>query len=325
MKNIISLGAGVQSSMILLASKKAFWKEIPDAAIFADTQSEPKKVYDWLAYLEREVGSEIKIYKVTNGNVGADGLVVHTSKKSGKTYIKSIIPAFVLQPNGKKGLLGRKCTADYKVKVIIKKVNELIGAQEIKDWKKKFKQEYKDFLAFNNAVSEMKRKNKAASKKVKAKYPEFPFRQWEKMQSEPLAASWIGISSDEADRMKPSKIPWIVNRWPLIEKNLTRKDCVDWMLANGYPEPPRSACIFCPFHSDEEWQRIRNDSEEEFQAVIKYEKDLQAAARNQTALTGVPYLHPSCKPLSEIDFGKKTLGYQQLNMFGNECEGLCGV
>lgn len=46
--NIISLGAGVQSSTMALMAAHGEITPMPDAAIFADTQAEPKAVYEWL-------------------------------------------------------------------------------------------------------------------------------------------------------------------------------------------------------------------------------------------------------------------------------------
>jgi hypothetical protein len=71
---VLSLGAGVQSSTLLLLSCRG---ELPmlDAAIFADTQYEPPAVYDHLTWLEgiaRE--SEIPIYRVTKSNIRTDAL-----------------------------------------------------------------------------------------------------------------------------------------------------------------------------------------------------------------------------------------------------------
>src|SRR5580765_439703 len=57
---------------------------------------------------------------------------------------------------------------------------------------------------------------------------------------ETLVEMWIGISTDEAMRMKPAREPWIAARWPLIERRLTRSDCLSWMERNGYPRPPKS-------------------------------------------------------------------------------------
>tara|TARA_R110001606_G_scaffold340650_1_gene488896 strand:- start:353 stop:583 length:231 start_codon:yes stop_codon:yes gene_type:complete len=51
---ILSLGAGVQSSTLALMIEKGLVPMI-DAAIFADTGAEPKKVYEWLNWLEKQV------------------------------------------------------------------------------------------------------------------------------------------------------------------------------------------------------------------------------------------------------------------------------
>ena len=58
---------------------------------------------------------------------------------------------------------------------------------------------------------------------------------------------WIGISRDEVTRMKDSREPWITHRWPLVERNLRRSSCLEWMAARGFAKPPRSACEFCPY------------------------------------------------------------------------------
>ncbi len=50
--------------------------------------------------------------------------------------------------------------------------------------------------------------------------------------------------------MKPSFEDWQVSRWPLIEKGVTRQDCLRWLERHGYPTLPKSSCIGYPFHSD---------------------------------------------------------------------------
>ena len=66
---------------------------MPDCAIFADTQSEPKSVYEWLFWLKKQL--PFPVYSVTKGNLGKDELRVVRSKKSGRLYLKNSIPAFV--------------------------------------------------------------------------------------------------------------------------------------------------------------------------------------------------------------------------------------
>src|SRR6185436_16273412 len=68
---------------------------------------------------------------------------------------------------------------------------------------------------------------------------------------------WIGISTDEASRMKDATQRYITNRWPLIELGMSRKDCLRWLENYRYPTPPKSACIGCPFHDQATWASMR--------------------------------------------------------------------
>ena len=53
----------------------------------------------------------------------------------------------------------------------------------------------------------------------------------------------IGFNADEAGKRKqrPNR------RYPLIENNVTRADCIDIIKAEGLPVPPKSGCWCCPF------------------------------------------------------------------------------
>jgi hypothetical protein len=135
---------------------------------------------------------------------------------------------------------------------------------------------------------------------------------------------WIGISLDEIHRMKQSRRNNVIHRWPLIEHRIKRHNCLRWMEANGYPEPPRSACIYCPYHSDTEWRRLRDKEPEEFAKAVKFEGEMQNAYRQIRQIRQIPFLHRSCVPLDQVDFSTDEDHGQQV-MFGNECEGLCGV
>lgn len=130
---------------------------------------------------------------------------------------------------------------------------------------------------------------------------------------------WIGISLDEVHRMKTAKEKWKQFRYPLVDLRKNRHDCLGWMKAKGYPEPPRSACIFCPYHSDAEWRRL---TDIEFQTAVVFESAFQES--KSKSMRNVPFLHRSCKPLNEVDFSTDEDHGQQV-MFGNECEGMCGV
>jgi len=134
---------------------------------------------------------------------------------------------------------------------------------------------------------------------------------------------WIGISTDEAMRMKPSPNKWLTNLWPLIDGGVSREGCLRWMRERGFPKPPRSACVFCPYHSDAEWVRLRDEEPIEFARAVEYEKQLQASVGIATALKADNvYLHDSRRPLAEVEFRPEV---KRADQFGNECEGMCGV
>ena len=141
---------------------------------------------------------------------------------------------------------------------------------------------------------------------------------------EPALVSIIGISLDEMMRMKPSRDAWIVCRWPLVEKRIRRRQCIEWMEKRGFPKPPRSACIYCPFHNSKEWRRLQVEEPLEFARAVQFEKDIQKAKDNSDNIKAQVYLHRSCKPLDTIDF-RSDIERGQGTLWDDECEGVCGV
>jgi hypothetical protein len=135
---------------------------------------------------------------------------------------------------------------------------------------------------------------------------------------------WIGISLDEVHRMKPSRDQWAKCVWPLVDLGMRRGDCIAWMERNGCPKPPRSSCVFCPYHSDHEWRRLKTEEPEAFAAAAEFEKAVQAAKRNSDNIRSIPFLHKSCQPIETVDFSSEE-DRGQMSLFGNECTGMCGV
>lgn len=136
----------------------------------------------------------------------------------------------------------------------------------------------------------------------------------------------MGISLDEVRRMRHHRLaPKITNIYPLIDLGMSRWDCQRWMSAKGY-SAPRSACYFCPYHSDDEWRRLRDEEPREFAKAVKFERELQAAhrAEHPNAFKGTPFLHRTMVPLDEVDLTTAE-DHGQQSMFDSECAGVCGV
>jgi hypothetical protein len=132
---------------------------------------------------------------------------------------------------------------------------------------------------------------------------------------------WIGISLDEAHRMKPSRNEFVENRWPLIELEMKRYQCIQWMENHGYPKPQRSACYFCPYMGDKEWLRLKTEEPDDFQKAVEFERRMQIT-KDAVGFTGEVRLHRSMKWIDEVEFDANK---NQPDMFGNECSGMCGV
>lgn len=125
MLKILSLGAGVQSSTLLLMAARGELGEMPDHAIFADTGWEPQGVYDWLDYLEEQTRGIIPIHRVSKGNIRES---FYKAQTSGKRYVT--LPVFVKNPKGTAGMGRRQCTKEYKIVPIEQKVRELLGLKK---------------------------------------------------------------------------------------------------------------------------------------------------------------------------------------------------
>jgi len=137
----------------------------------------------------------------------------------------------------------------------------------------------------------------------------------------PVVEQWIGISLDEAIRMKPSFEDWQVNRWPLIEQRMTRRDCLRWLAEHEYPVPPKSSCIGCPFHADEVWRQMRDEDPAAWTDAVAIDRAIRTGLRG---IRGEVFLHRSAVPLDEADLTTQQ-DAGQLDLWGNECEGMCGV
>ena len=109
--HVISLGAGVQSTVLYLMAALGELEPKPEAAIFADTQWEPVHVYrhlDWLQSLELD----IPIVRVSAGNLYAntwDGSRLDTGRK----YPFTDIPAYSKRDDGTEGIGRRQCTREF--------------------------------------------------------------------------------------------------------------------------------------------------------------------------------------------------------------------
>lgn len=286
--HVISLGAGVQSTVVYLMATHGLITPKPVAAIFADTGWEPPDVYEHLDWLEQQ--SDIPVHRVSEGNLYDDVMSMSVPHR-GQSFPYSDIPTFYYSTRpatmGKAQMGKRQCTQQYKLKPIQREVRKILLGE--------------------NAAP-------------KARVPKTI-----------TACQWIGISTDEWYRAKDARVQYIANRWPLIEQDMSRTDCIRWF-AENYPGRPlvKSSCVGCPYHSDRQWLDLARRHPDAMEKTYLLDEHLRAPER--TSLKDDPiieYLHRSKRPLREViakldeqDRMQPRLIAEQ-DGIGNECEGVC--
>lgn len=134
---------------------------------------------------------------------------------------------------------------------------------------------------------------------------------------------YIGISCDEARRsINVKTIIELKKRahahFPLLELGFTRGDCLRWLAERVPHLVPKSSCVFCPFHSDYSWLKLKEAGGADWNRAVQIDHALRLA---NTKLAKNAYLHHQCKPLDEVDFNPRKPSVE----FAVECEGMCGV
>jgi hypothetical protein len=307
----LNLGAGVQSTTLELMFRKGLihYDGHPvklTAAGFADTMREPGYVYEHLSWLMSDAADH-PIFIVSKSDIGED---LMRGENSTKQRFASI-PAFTARVEGKKdGIVRRQCTSEYKIKVLDALWRRVVGAIPGRPIPKTRKL----YLYFGISLDEKSRatriwegyhvgrpiKNKDGSLKLKK-------------NGQPVAA-----------RKSPFE-----PRFPLIDMGMTRADCHEWLAKQGIPhEVKRSACVFCPFHSDAEWLDLQKNDPAGWEYAVELDRTMRLPGRIiNRRLDQSLYLHSSCIPLSlvQLDTTPRAQKAIQTEMWQGECTGMCGM
>jgi len=212
----ISLGAGVQSTTMAVMASHGVIGPMPDCAIFADTGWETRAVYDHLEWLTSGNVLPFPVHIVSAGNIRDELIGAGEGQRwaSIPAFARTVTPAGAAVPvydeddDGELVEIGSRSTSRETVSI------GMIKRQCTTDFK----------------IVPIRRKVRELGGLTRKRSPDHA-----------VVEQWIGISCDEIVRAKPSFEAWQVKRFPLIEKRMSRQDCLAW-LRRHYPEPPKSAC-----------------------------------------------------------------------------------
>ena len=124
---------------------------------------------------------------------------------------------------------------------------------------------------------------------------------------------WLGITVDEWHRAKDSDVKYIKHKFPLIDKKMSRNDCIEWLKKNSLPNPGKSSCTFCPYHSKLFWEKMKRENGADWNQAVWVDERI----RNERP----PYplfVHSARVPLPEAVRIPEDFGATQGEMFDVE-------
>jgi len=282
---VLSLGAGVQSTCVLLMSCRG---DLPplDAAVFADTQDEGEEVYanlEWLKGVAAAAGIAV-IVRTAGDLCGEFVAFVAESAEVGVAEARraSCMPLFSKHPVvGKVGRLRRQCTRDYKIRVVSRGIRE-------------------------GVLGLSKGQHVPAGTRVDL---------WFGMPSEEATRR---MRMSQVSWMR-NVYPLVGLPDEYLLKAFSRIDCLAW-LKEHYPDRvvPRSSCRICPFRSRADWRLLQRNPRD-WAAAVAFDK----AVRRLPEMEGDVFVHRTCVPLDEIDFTKRENGEEEDGEGDVECTGFC--
>lgn len=133
------------------------------------------------------------------------------------------------------------------------------------------------------------------------KYTLLGYRKYERIKPVDREAHemHIGFSSEEKQRIFDSKHPMLVNRFPLIEMGLQRKDNYKYILEVWGLDTKASACAFCPFHRNYFFKYIKENCKKLYDNVMRLDEVLESKQEN-TSIKSKLFISRSRKRLSEL-------------------------
>lgn len=241
--------------------------------------------------LDREVlrPAGIELVRVGDGNIRDESM--------DRQYPMNL-PLYTRTPdtNERGGLLKRQCTAKFKLEPIFRWAREILGGQvaelpcrycagtgeRVVPWLAKAGDDRLGECSICRGAGTVRRVGSAPAG--------------------PWMSQWIGFSTDEIERVAPSRVPYAVNEYPLLDLGMSRDDCIAFLADRGWGDTAKSACIGCPFHNNDEWRDMRRNAPDDWADAVEVDRAIRGIP-GSVGMRGRGYLHATRVPLDEVDLG----------------------
>jgi hypothetical protein len=99
-----------------------------------------------------------------------------------------------------------------------------------------------------------------------------PMRRYLRQLGVKQADFLLGITLDEWRRAKDADVKWIKNIWPLLDRKMTRGDCITWLKDHSLPVPDKSSCTFCPYHNKKAWEAMKRAGGDDWKQAVEVDR-----------------------------------------------------
>ena len=133
-----------------------------------------------------------------------------------------------------------------------------------------------------------------------------------------LAECWLGITTDEATRKIDSELKWIANKFPLLDLDISREDCIEINKKYGF-KVKKSGCFLCPYGGKKWFIRLFQDYPELFEICEKMEKEYQSSRQIELGLVPTILDIRSLKMNSIFSFGSEIITLDESSCDSGGC------
>lgn len=136
-----------------------------------------------------------------------------------------------------------------------------------------------------------------------------------------------GLSFEEQRRIakvNAHATSWHTYNHPLSDLQITRSAAQHWLRDKVPHTVPRSACVFCPFHSNAQFADLKANDPEGWHRAVEIDEKLRSGAANTAKMNRSAFIHRSRVPLAKADLTVKRPKQPTFD-FADECHGMCGV
>lgn len=109
----------------------------------------------------------------------------------------------------------------------------------------------------------------------------------------------MGFSYEEKKRCKENPHKMFVNKYPLVDMKLERKDNYAYIKDVWGLETKASACNICPFHKNYFFKYIKENSKKDYDSVIKMDEILENKVKH-TKIKGQVFITRSRKRIKDL-------------------------